>query len=312
MKTAILILLIFTFGHAQEIDQISGDYIVYLDDRNEVTTEGNHARYRIISDYAQQLALYDMVEYYKSGKIQSKGKISDKYLQSKEGIYITYYENGGKRSLTNYKDGEAVGPFYTWYPNDKLRSEGEYLPKNKSDVQYIQLSKVSQYWTSDGVAKVINGNGYYDEQDFDYQAHGKVTAGLKDSIWNGSATKSKSTFTEIYDQGKLISGVSTDEHGIKHSYDQLFVNAKSKKGIEDFYRHIAENIRLEAVHGKIIVHFYIETDGSVKELKTVKGLDKMHDQEALRIVRNYRHWTCAELRGIKIRSSFTIPIIIKY
>ena len=178
-------------------------------------------------------------------------------------------------------------------------------------MKFVNPAEVLQYWTVDGIPKVIDGNGYYDDFEQTALSHGKLTAGVKDSTWTGKDYDPDITFTEIYDKGKFISGISTDENGVKHPYDVLFINPKSKKGIDDFYSHISGNIRTEDISGKIIVHFFIETDGSVKEIKILKGLDKMHDQEVIRIVRNYRHWNCAEFRGIKRRAGFTLPITIR-
>ena len=206
--------------------------------------------------------------------------------------------------------GQAIGPFYTWYPNGKLRSEGENLKRNEDDIKFFQSVKIAQYWTVDGTSKITNGNGYYEEIDGNLSSYGKVSAGVKDSIWTGKNFEAKSTFTEIYDNGKFISGVRTDQNGINHPYKERFINLKSKKEPVDFQKHIAENIRTEDVFGQIILNFQIETDGSVKEVKVLKSLDKMHDQEAIKIVRNYKHWRCAEFRGIKMRAGYVLPITI--
>ena len=102
------------FTAAQQRPQSSDDMITYLDTRFEVTSEGNHTYYRVISDYTQNLAVYELSQYFKSGSIQLKGKISNKYLRTYEGVFVSYYENGSKKSLTNYKDNQPIGSFYTW------------------------------------------------------------------------------------------------------------------------------------------------------------------------------------------------------
>ena len=310
MKTFRFVLFLFltsTFAIAQN----ENDKIVYTDSLWVEIGKQYHTHYNIITDYHLDLPEYQMTYFYKSGKIQMKGKITDKDQLTKKGTFVAYAENGNKISLINFVNSEPVGNFYSWYDNGTLKTEGEYLKRAKGDFKFVKEKKIFQHWTTDGKHVVVDGNGYYDDSDRGVITSGKITNGVKDSIWNGKTIEFATTFIETYKDGKLISGVSTDKKGNKYPYDNVFIGPKSKKGENDFNEHIRGNIRTEEINGRIILRFSVETDGSVSDVQVIQSLNKMYDDEATRIVRSYKHWSPAEIRGIKIRASYTLPITIR-
>lgn len=63
-------------------------------------------------------------EYHESGGIKIKGFYNNNLLR--EGLWISYYENGTKWSEAYYVDGKRDGHNLTFYPNGKVRYIGEY------------------------------------------------------------------------------------------------------------------------------------------------------------------------------------------
>ena len=55
--------------------------------------------------------------YKKNGQYFSKGAIK---RGLKDGEWITWHENGQKRGITNYIDGDAIGEFSLWFDNGQL------------------------------------------------------------------------------------------------------------------------------------------------------------------------------------------------
>ena len=60
--------------------------------------------------------------------------------------------------------------------------------------------------------------------------------------------------------------------------------------------------------GKVYLKFIVEKDGSITNVEIVRGISKELDNEAKRLVRNMPNWTPGEVKGLKVRSIFTMPI----
>ena len=62
------------------------------------------------------------------------------------------------------------------------------------------------------------------------------------------------------------------------------------------------------IQGKVYVQFVIERDGSVSNVKVVRGVDSSLDKEAVRVVKSMPKWKPGKQRGKPVRVSFTLPI----
>lgn len=65
------------------------------------------------------------------------------------------------------------------------------------------------------------------------------------------------------------------------------------------------------IEGRVYVNFVIEKDGSFSNIKVVRGVDKMIDEEAVRVVKSMPKVKPAKQRGKPVRMSFTLPINAK-
>lgn len=82
-------------------------------------------------------------------------------------------------------------------------------------------------------------------------------------------------------------------------------------GIKEFYGYIAKNYKApdtEKVHGKILVNFIIEKDGSITDVKVIKDIGYGTGKEAVRVLKNSPKWSPGEQNGKKVRVLFTLPI----
>ena len=62
------------------------------------------------------------------------------------------------------------------------------------------------------------------------------------------------------------------------------------------------------IQGKVYVQFVIEKDGSITDVKVVRGGDSSLDKEAVRVVKSMPKWKPGKQRGKPVRVSFTLPI----
>jgi TonB family protein len=84
--------------------------------------------------------------------------------------------------------------------------------------------------------------------------------------------------------------------------------------IDDFREWVAkqlvypEDAAEEGISGRVLVSFIVETDGSLSNIKVVKGSYPSLDAEALRVVKSSPKWEPGVQRNRKVRVSVTIPI----
>jgi protein TonB len=63
--------------------------------------------------------------------------------------------------------------------------------------------------------------------------------------------------------------------------------------------------------GRVFVNFVIEKDGSISNVTVARGVDKLLDEEAVRVVKQLPKMTPAKQRGKPCRTSYTLPINAK-
>lgn len=88
-------------------------------------------------------------------------------------------------------------------------------------------------------------------------------------------------------------------------------------GIENFYKYVGQNIhypaeaRMQLLQGRVSVYTVIEKDGSLSNVKAIRGISPDLNKEAVRVVSESPKWVPAMLNGHEVRSSFTIPITFR-
>ena len=72
-----------------------------------------------------------------------------------------------------------------------------------------------------------------------------------------------------------------------------------------------EKNRENGITGIVIVEFTITTEGNIEDVKVVKGVDPLLDNEAIRVVKLMPKWTPAENKGEKVNMIYNLPIRFK-
>lgn len=62
------------------------------------------------------------------------------------------------------------------------------------------------------------------------------------------------------------------------------------------------------IQGKVYIQFVIERDGSITDVKVLRGVDASLDKEAVRVVKAMPKWKPGKQRGKPVRVSYTLPI----
>lgn len=88
-------------------------------------------------------------------------------------------------------------------------------------------------------------------------------------------------------------------------------------GAEALRKFILENInypiseRNKGHQGKVYLSFEIEKDGSIANIKVMKGINPVLDKEAIRVIEKMPKWTPGESDGRKAMIKVSLPIVFK-
>ena len=143
---------------------------------------------------------------------------------------------------------------------------------------------------------------------------------LKTAVVGSTDSKGKmaeaDTNAGLSDSGAITgSGHGTD--GGEGS-DEIFIgvekNPEFAGGLQGFYKFLQKNLRYPAdaqensIAGRVVVSFVVEKDGSVSNIKVIKGIGFGCDEEAVRVLRKSPKWQAGEQNGKKVRVQYTVPI----
>ena len=74
------------------------------------------------------------------------------------------------------------------------------------------------------------------------------------------------------------------------------------------YLKYPEAAMRNGVQGRVMVDFIIEKDGSVTDVKVLKGVSDELDAEAVKVVAASPKWKPGRVNGNKVRTSMSIPV----
>lgn len=84
--------------------------------------------------------------------------------------------------------------------------------------------------------------------------------------------------------------------------------------MEGLMKYLSENVKYpESAHktgiqGRVVLQFVVEKDGSVSNLRVIRGVDEALDAEALRVVGAMPKWKSGMQAGKPVRTKYTVPI----
>lgn len=313
MKTFLrLLIFILITGKSFSQNKIENSKLIYLDSMWDQSSQDNYKYTRLIEDYYTDKESYVYRDYYKSGKIKFIATTIDRDVMINDGQAVSYYENGNRKYIVNYANKKKSGIEYNWYENGKLKSEIEYFENSKGKVE----SKINNFWNPKEERIVADGNGDYEDKSEYNEESGKIKNGEPDGTWTGKNFKKKSSFIEMYQNGKLLSGITTDSLDVKHSYGVKNLEPSPKNGINSFYSYIGKSMNIpiaarNKVSGRIYLSFIVDEEGNLVEPKILKGVGYGIDENALQLIKDAKKWNPGKIRGIPVRVLYKLPITIK-
>lgn len=85
-------------------------------------------------------------------------------------------------------------------------------------------------------------------------------------------------------------------------------------GEAELYKYLSKNIvyptmaQESGVQGRVYVTFVVEVDGSITDIKILRGIGGGCDEEAVRVVRSMPRWNPGKQRGQPVRVQYNLPV----
>jgi len=126
--------------------------------------------------------------------------------------------------------------------------------------------------------------------------------------------------TEVTEETK-VEEIKIEAVEEKEDPNQIFLvveeTAAPIGGMPAFYEFVGKKLKYPAqarrmgVEGKVFVEFVIERDGSITDVKAIKGIGAGCDEEAVRVLQSAPKWKAGKQRGKPVRQRMVLPIAFK-
>ncbi len=143
----------------------------------------------------------------------------------------------------------------------------------------------------------------------------KTDAAKTDKVSDGSqdSTVNNNSGADIKDEGAS----SNKGNGIVGEiYGSVDVNPQFPGGIKAMQEFIKDSLqypesaRRQNIRGTILIYVVVTSDGSLRDVKVVRGLQTDLDNEAIRMVNSMPRWKPASRGGLPVNVRCTLPISV--
>ncbi|MEO8795794.1 MAG: TonB family protein, partial [Daejeonella sp.] len=128
---------------------------------------------------------------------------------------------------------------------------------------------------------------------------------------NALTTNNESRELAIAD--KIVSEIDTNKNkgNALMSAEQM---PEFPGGMKAFYEYLSKSIQYPAeakknnVSGKVILSFIVEKNGSLNDIKVLRGVGSGLDEEAIRVMKGSPKWLPGKENGKPVRVAYTLPM----
>lgn len=237
----------------------------------------------------------DSISYYVVSKFDSKSDnllgrfncsaIDPKYI--KDGYAKFYNDEGILTSEGNYLNNERIGRWMTYYSTGSPKEEAMYGAENKKS--YLQL------WSEEGPS-LTRGTG---------------------SSFQFSDDRLTKQYFEVEDSVLTVYS-KIDIQNMDTVYLVVHENASYSGGMETFYKDLSRKMVYpqkaikQDIEGKVYVGFYVNKDGALSDIKTIKGIGFGCDEEAEKALKALPNkWIPGMVHGLPVKQKLVIPVNFK-
>ena len=104
---------------------------------------------------------------------------------------------------------------------------------------------------------------------------------------------------------------SQTKQEIYHTVEQM---PQFPGGDAELLKYIRDNMRYPQaalennIQGRVIVQFVVGKDGNVTNVQVLKGVDRLCDQEAVRVIESMPRWIPGKHNGQAVRVYYRVPV----
>lgn len=104
------------------------------------------------------------------------------------------------------------------------------------------------------------------------------------------------------------------QKGTDHVYQVVDEMPQFPGGNRAMMAYIGQNIKYPAeavakgIEGRVVVQFVVNKEGDLQDIKVMKSIDSLLDQEAIRVISSMPKWTPGKLKGEAVNIQYTLPI----
>lgn len=119
----------------------------------------------------------------------------------------------------------------------------------------------------------------------------------------------------------VIETVVFEDAPEEEEVDEIFTIVEDQPtpdgGMAAFYQYVQKNLKYPAqarrmgIEGKVFVQFVVDKDGSLTEVKAVKGIGAGCDEEAENVIKSAPKWKPGKQRGRAVKVRMILPITFK-
>ena len=108
--------------------------------------------------------------------------------------------------------------------------------------------------------------------------------------------------------------VTDEDEDIDYVYKIVEKKAEFPGGQRKLMEYLKKNVKYpklaldKSIEGRVLVKFTIKKDGTIDDIRVIKGVDSILDEEAIRVVKNMPKWIPAQHNGKDVNSTFMLPI----
>ena len=144
------------------------------------------------------------------------------------------------------------------------------------------------------------------------------------TIIDDDATAEETKFASLEETGEDVVikhiPVTVDEEVVVE--DDIFVVVEENPqfpngGTAGLLQYLGKNIKYPTIpqengtQGRVTVQFVVNKDGSIVDVKVIRGVDPYLDKEAVRVISTMPKWIPGKQRGVPVRCKFTVPVTFK-
>ena len=131
-----------------------------------------------------------------------------------------------------------------------------------------------------------------------------------------------SLFDVDIDPDDVIEAVIYDDPEEEEDADYIWEGIIEKEaspvgGMSAFNQFLRKNLKYPSqarrmgIEGKVFLQFVVDKDGSLNDIKVIRGIGAGCDEEAMRVLKKHPKWSPGEQRGRPVRVRMIIPIFFK-